>query len=517
MKNFFLFFLLISAASFNPIIAQQAPLWDSLKMGKYKIGFKVIDIEDTSRTYSIGLNDRVVENRQFEIRMWYPAKLSPGASQMNYGEYLNFSENHPSLTTSLLSGRSLQTIKSLLDHDPIRIAKLMETPVPAYANATPEEGEFPLLVYSMGLLDGWDENIVLWEYLASKGYVVLVSPSLGYNSLRLAFDQANLETATRDMEILIEEGKQLPFVDKESIGAFGFSYGGQVALYLAMRNESVDAVVGIDPSFSHKTYLKTLTSAPFYNLNMKTPLLHIYNSYADSDLSVVDSLKYAEQERLSFHNNIVGHVDFVSYTLSMTHTLPDSLKLKRQIKTDAYKLVCKKVGEFFDLHLKEKFGGGVESQMSDTLKTNTKVENYKAVPLAPSTSGLMNLLYKKGIIEWEKEMKRISTEKPSASVLEVPAITSMSYELISVGKFDDALKVLSFGTSLHPQSAVLYDYIAEAYVRMNDKKRAIEAYYYLLNLAENDPYINEERKNRIMETTKKTLEELGEKIKGTKF
>ncbi|MFD3002812.1 dienelactone hydrolase family protein [Pontibacter toksunensis] len=504
----FLFVLLIPSVQLN---AQQAPLWGSLESGKYSVGFKVLYVEDDSRSYS-GLNgDSTITKRPLEIRMWYPAKFKSRALQMKYGDYLNYSLNHPSLTNRLLSNRSIQTTKSLLGQDTERFAKLKEIPVLAYGNAKPEKGKFPLLVYSMGLTDGWDENVVLWEYLASKGYVVLVSPSQGFSSLKLAFNQPNFETAARDMEILIEEGKKLPFVDGESIGALGFSYGGQVALYLAMRNKNIDAVAGIDPSFSHKTYLKTLTSAPFYNVKFKAPLLHIYNSYEDSDLSVVDSLKHAEQERLSFHDNVVGHVDFVSYTKSMTLTMPDSLQEQRQARTEAYEVICRKVGAFFDRHLKGSIHEGAASPLSSVLKNKMVEKSYKAVPVSPTAAELMQLLYENKVQEWVKEMEKIRTLEPSSPFLAVPAITSMSYELISTGMFEDALKVLHYGTSLHPKSAVMYDYVAEAYVRMNDQKKAIEAYSTLLQLAESDPYINEDTKNALIQSAKKAMQEFTQK------
>ena len=66
-----------------------------------------------------------------------------------------------------------------------RFDSLLSTNGAAARNAPPAPGKHPAVVYSLGHDMHSLENIVLWEYLASHGYVVAVTPSVGHQSVAM--------------------------------------------------------------------------------------------------------------------------------------------------------------------------------------------------------------------------------------------------------------------------------------------------------------------------------------------
>jgi dienelactone hydrolase len=105
------------------------------------------------------------------------------------------------------------------------------------------------VVFAGGAFHSVDENVVLWEYLASHGYVVAGFPSVGIGSANLLANAPGLETTARDVEAVIAYLHRVPFADRTRLGAVGFSIGGAAALVVAARSAWIDAVAGLDPSF----------------------------------------------------------------------------------------------------------------------------------------------------------------------------------------------------------------------------------------------------------------------------
>jgi tetratricopeptide (TPR) repeat protein len=494
---------------------QLPPLWGSLTPGKYKVGFKILYQYDQSRTYSSKTDlegkQRAEKNRLLEIRMWYPAEVRSAAHPNYYSDYLLASKDHSSTMIRELTSRSIGITKSILNDDPDRYNKLLHTPVFAVHNAKPLQERFPLLVYSFGLTDGWDENIVLWEYLASKGYVVLISPSLGFNSIKLKFDQVNLETAIRDMEFLIAFGKKLPFVNASKIGALGFSYGGMVALGLSMRNTDVDAVAGIDPSFSHKQYQLTLKNAPYFNPESTTPLLHIYNDYEDVGLGLSDTLLYANRTRIAIANKIMNHIDFVSYTKSITYTLPDSLKEQRKLKTNGYGFVCRSTGAFFDHFLKGAPLVDYSTLLTPILSPNVSIKTLSNQPAPVNQQVLTNTLLDKDAktaIHLLQQVKGTDTTNP---ILTIPVLTATSYEAILSGEYAKAIEFLEFAKTMYHNSPVIYDYIGEAYFRQGNKDKAIDTYTKMIELTNADQQMTENDKKDLIDEANSRIKVLKNK------
>src|SRR5215208_2568868 len=269
--------------------AQSFPLWGNLQPGAYPVGYRAAIVPDRSRIF---IPERNYEGKLYAgersrpllIQIFHPAQVSSNAARMVYGDYLNLKGDTPA--AALVAEGFRQRARVIHDYYQGKYLeayrnglyeRLIKLPSAAVRDSPAAQGKFPVVIYGGGAGFGMEENAVLWEFLASHGYVVAVALMMGANSVSSPADAMGLETHTRDMEILFEQMKTLPFADMSRVGAMGFSFGGQAALLMAMRNTDVKAVVGLDPSFVGSNYNPFLKSSPFYNVdNVTVPVLELH-------------------------------------------------------------------------------------------------------------------------------------------------------------------------------------------------------------------------------------------------
>lgn len=232
-----------------------APLWFDLVPGPHPVGFEARYEIDTSRDFAGPGSGRPVR-----VFFWYPA--APEArrqAQLTWGDYLDPAVR-PSPTGlarevgAFLLERETDTARRQFSPlDEALFERLLELPVAARDAPGWADGPHPLLLHSLGLGDFQQESTVLWEYLASHGYVVAVVPQLGPSAsdAGLGFDAAHLAVQVTDLEFALGaiEAAGLP-VDLSGIGVIGHSAGGMAAFMLAEREPRVTAIVGLEGSFS---------------------------------------------------------------------------------------------------------------------------------------------------------------------------------------------------------------------------------------------------------------------------
>jgi pimeloyl-ACP methyl ester carboxylesterase len=114
-------------------------------------------------------------------------------------------------------------------------------------------GRFSVVIYHPGLAGSHEDNSVLFEYLASHGYVVLSStyPDPSAYSVSCGGD---LTYSFRDMEFPSRYARGLPFDDAGRFAAMGHSYGAYAVLaWAAEPNSSVRAFVTLDSGLEYDT------------------------------------------------------------------------------------------------------------------------------------------------------------------------------------------------------------------------------------------------------------------------
>ncbi|HKQ53925.1 MAG TPA: prolyl oligopeptidase family serine peptidase, partial [Pyrinomonadaceae bacterium] len=455
------------------------------------------------------------------IQIFYPARLQSNAVRMVYGDYLNLKGETPAAALvaqglrqraqvihDYYQGKYLQAYRDGLDE------RLARVETAAVRDAPAALGRFPVVIYGGGAGFGPDENVVLWEFLASHGYVVAVVPMMGADGVSSAADAVGLETHTRDLEFLFEQLHALPFADLGRAGAMGFSYGGQAALLMAMRNPDVKAVVGLDPSFIGAHYSRFLTSSPFYNVDKVTvPVLELHRKDESTvTYEVTNALKYSE--RYSFEIDGLNHVDFDNYALLYTAVLPEQVKRNSPVaaRKAAYEAVSRYVLSFFDVYLK------AETSKRESLKKPAEWKGYpreavsfrytEALLAPPSYADLLGIIREQGGARGEQIYREVLKRDPSARVISEPSINALGYELMDDGKIDEALRVLQLNAARFPRSANAYDSLADAYKKRGDQACVAYAYQRLLEVLPQDASLDESARAALRRDVTEKLEKL---------
>jgi len=95
------------------------------------------------------------------------------------------------------------------------------------------------------------KNADLCEYLASHGYVILASPSMGVSTRDMTDDLDGINAQARDISFLITYAKTLPDADLSEVAVVSWSWGGGSSMFAAARDPRIDALVSMDGSMRY--------------------------------------------------------------------------------------------------------------------------------------------------------------------------------------------------------------------------------------------------------------------------
>ncbi|HEX7240166.1 MAG TPA: dienelactone hydrolase family protein [Longimicrobiaceae bacterium] len=288
-----------------PAGAQAPPLWGGVAPGPHAVGFRVEQRFDPARS-----REGSERGRPVRVALWYPAR--PAGARLTLRGYAR-----------LLAGpgeerRALSFPTDEAGPPAARVDSLLALRTYAAAGAPAATGRHPLVVLGMG----WSYEsplmqVVLAEYLVSRGYVVAAPVLAGTRSPEVRVDAADLETAVRDLEQAAVWARTLPGVDPERLAVAGFDLGGMAAALLAMRDARVDAVVSLDSGIlSDRLMRELMRPSPFYALDrLRAPLLHATRPREENlarglgeDLAVFDSAGAAPRYLLRVPG--MRHADF---------------------------------------------------------------------------------------------------------------------------------------------------------------------------------------------------------------
>jgi dienelactone hydrolase len=271
---------------------------------------------DRSRTAVAEQNDKT-KGRIIQLNIWYPSDAK--SRRTNFSDYVE------------LIGKELDDSPANKEYKQKGIDKYFEWPASAGANkkqftdfldkripmlahknAKWIKQKFPLVMLVHGFAADY---AYLAEYIASQGFVVLHVPVKGTTKYELDYEGLGLQTQVTDYEFAISVlQKEFSFV-AESAAAVGFSFGGQSAVALALRNPSVKAVVSLDGGIGSFFGAQLLSNQSYYlEKNIKAPILHLYNPTDPyTDLAWFRSIPYSERFLAAMKNMQHGH--FTSFGL----------------------------------------------------------------------------------------------------------------------------------------------------------------------------------------------------------
>ncbi len=360
--------LIVFAASSVMVVAQGAPEFHfafTEKPGQYSVGLRVAEQYDRSRVFTTTIDEdgKPVSKegpRPLQVLVWYPAEKS-SAKLMTFGDYAALIRTETSFVKPVEQGKPQAFVEQYMHG-------VTALPTWAVRDAAMQAGKFPVVIYAPSVNAPAFENIELCEYLASNGYVVMASASMGASSRAMTVDLAGANAEARDISFLIDYAKTLPDTEMSEVGEIGYSWGAMAALFEAARDRRVDALVSLDGSFRYSASV-VQEAGDVHPDQLTIPLLVF--SRAEETLESWDASRHGKPQDaapnvlnewtrgdlLHIHLLGVSHIQFSSlyqrserFAKEAQHFSPADYSLEEG--AESYNWMARYTLEFLDAYLK---------------------------------------------------------------------------------------------------------------------------------------------------------------------
>jgi predicted dienelactone hydrolase len=188
--------------------------------GPNRVGFRTANLYDDSRPPALNADPAPQSTgRRIQMFEWYPADM--GGKDMSILDYWRIEE----------SSGEIDWHRQELPQDILLGFASSKSPMLAKLDAPPKQERFPVLIYAPSLSASPVENADLCEFLASQGYLVLASHSLGADTKLMTDDIDGLKSQARDISFLIDYARSQPDGDLGAVAVIGYSWGGLANVY----------------------------------------------------------------------------------------------------------------------------------------------------------------------------------------------------------------------------------------------------------------------------------------------
>jgi len=510
MKRIMALSPVLAAFSVAGALAAGGPTpWGDLVPGPHRVGFRLLEEEDLSRSIRVTDATPEVRPRPVRVYVWYPAQPAPDAEPMQFGRYAELADDDV-WAGKVLDGARERTAFSrrplARSLSPERLEALLAREVRAVENAEPVAGPFPLIVLAQGLYyESPIAHAMLCEHLAGLGFVVATAPLVGTHSPLVRLDVIDLETQVRDLEFVIARLRALPHGDPDKLGVLGYDMGGMAGVVLAMRNPDVDAFASIDAGilFGHPAGIPeasphhdpTLLRAPWFHATQRefgtTP-------EGFEGVGLFDAAVHSERYLLLTDG--MEHADYTSYALIedrdpvIAYWGP-----RRGSERERYEAVVGYLVNFFGAYLT----GDTEARALLARDPEEvapglgfTLERRAAAAPGPTYSDFLNALLAGDIDGAKKRARELHEHAPQHPLLLGPVVNRLGYHLLSSWElYDEAIAVFELNVEWSPETVNVYDSLGEAHMLAGNDELAILNFEKVLEL---DP--DNQRAARILES-----------------
>jgi pimeloyl-ACP methyl ester carboxylesterase len=242
------------------------------KPGSFPVGLKVVDQYDKSRgfpasSHGSGKQPARIGARPLQTLIWFPS-LAAANKPMTVGDYVKLADTETHFNTpDEKDNRWRSQLQTSLD-----------VALRAARDAPPAPGHYPVLIYAPSDSSVSWENADLCEYIASHGYIVLASPSMGASTRDMTDDLEGITTQARDISFLVTYAESLSDADMSKVAVVSWSWGGGSSVVAAARDPRIDALVSMDGSMRVFPGLMKLVT-DLHPERMTIPMLFFLGGY----------------------------------------------------------------------------------------------------------------------------------------------------------------------------------------------------------------------------------------------
>ena len=463
--------------------------------GEFGVGFNVVQQYDYSRAYQ-GKYDRFSGEpiqgqraRPVQTLLWYPARKS--GTPMRYADYLGLigSEDDFGRTPEKQATIAANAMGWLV---PAKMAAAQvdaekNKAMWASGNAPAVEQRFPVVIYAPSFNASAFENADLCEYLASHGYIVIASPSLGAHGRAMTDDLEGIEAQVGDIEFLIGYAQNLPNAEVSRIAAIGYSWGGVSNVFAAAKDSRITALVGLDGGIRYVG--KLIAEAKYVTpRQLVAPYLYLASpppTQKDIDerkMDVSDDLparmKYADVDEVTLRP--FQHYHFASEHLRFLDTgdpvvFPGTYTQEQISRT--YNWMARYVLKFLDARLKDDVAarGFVKNTPPGVKEKLVEIKTRPSAGAPPTREAMAAELGRRGFANAASifdEMKK----KDDGFTIEPFDFMTWIGTLQEQHRIKDAIEIGKLFTRLYPTMPGAHVWLAEAQLADGDKSAAIESY-----------------------------------------
>ncbi|HJV89868.1 MAG TPA: alpha/beta fold hydrolase [Holophagaceae bacterium] len=484
----FLFGLALSAAPSDVGFAK-------LQRGPMAVGWTVVRQFDYSRAYLkpvdlvTGRPVTAEPARPMQMLIWYPAKA--GGAPVRYADYL------ATEATDQVFDQSKADLANFLDKQHRNaVARLggaqaramFEQSMWAVKDASPIQGKFPIVIYGPGVGGVAHEVADLAELLASHGYVVISSRSMGPNSSLMSTDRAGIEAQVRDYQFLMSFAHSLPQADVRQMALVGWSWGGMTNVFVAERDHRVRALVSLDgtrePEFTKALSPHSLRVPWLYVQRHPQTVAELAAAGIESSFSLLNEAKWADLYQVVMYP--MEHVDFSSAALRLARPSHFGEYTRGEVE-QAYAWTARYVLAFLDAQIKK-------DPAASAFLERRPVENGVPAHMArishrapasgplPTREGFAASLASQGFGQASTIYRDLHAANPSFSLSDND-INQWGYQLWErEGHPANAVALFQFGTQLYPANGNLFDSLGEAQEAAGNLQGALVSYRRSLEL-----------------------------------
>lgn len=470
--------------------------------GPFAVGFKAVHQYDHARAYRsevdalTGKRYDGEQARPVQTLVWYPASR-PG-KPLVYGDYLRLTGSEDDFSRT--EAQAARLADSIVRSDYFSVSGVeqgeaaLRDPMRAQRDAGAAQGSFPVVVYAPSLSAPAAENADLCEYLASHGYIVVASPSMGTRSRAMPIDLEGAETHAADIAFLVRYARSLPEADTRRLALVGYSWGGLANVLAAAKDPRIKALVDLDGSV--RAYPDLVAAAKYVTpATLRLPML-----FAGGRPPSMETLAKRGKPVSGFLNE-VRHADLYKLTMyPMQHFAfsstylrfaPDTMfdQYPRADVNRAHGWVAEYVLHFLDAYLKD--DGAARTWLGATPASHgmpayaVTLEARPAEPGPPSRGELAAELARRGFEHAHSAYAALRARDKTFTLPE-SELNAWGYGLVRAGQPQQAVHIFRLATLVYPDSANAFDSLAEGYAEAGDKAAAIKHYRRSLELDPNN-------------------------------